>query len=83
VLVHLIYVRGTYIHSSKENENLNQEDLYGEETWAHPIDNVIKALKKDMKDDNYWRFKVAYEMLKSIQDNWDWFGEPYVITYGH
>jgi hypothetical protein len=59
------------------------EDLYGDEVWAHPIEDVIAALKKDASNGGYWRFQTAVEMLESISMNWEWFGEPHVITYGH
>ena len=73
--------RGTYIQGDKHR--LNTEDKYGQETWAHPIEDVIKALQEDAKHDDYWRFQVALDFLVSVRDNWDWFGKPYVITYGH
>jgi hypothetical protein len=66
-----------------EGEEKRDDDYYGDTLWAHPIQDVITALEKDAKGDDYWRFRTALDILKSIRDNWSWFGEPYVVTFGH
>ena len=55
-----------YIYADDGNTQI-EEDRYGEPLAVAEIDDVIKCLKAVVKEDGYWRAKVAIDFLKSIK----------------
>ncbi|MCP4976774.1 MAG: hypothetical protein GY931_11485 [Maribacter sp.] len=57
------------------------EDRYGDKLKPVPISVVINALRKDVKQDDYGRYKWALALLRSMErDKEDNIG---VLLYGH
>lgn len=55
-----------YIYADDGNTRID-EDKYGKPLTVAEIDDVIKCLKKIVKEDGYWRAKIAIDFLKSIK----------------
>lgn len=55
-----------YIYADDGNTEI-EEDRYGSPLTVAEIDDVIKCLKAVVKEDGYWRAKVAIDFLKSIK----------------
>lgn len=56
------------------------EDCYGAKLKPAPLIDVINALKKDIEDDEYRRFKWALALLESMQNDSE---KITVLLYGH
>lgn len=68
-----------YFYGDGGNQQI-KEDLYGSYLKAIPIQEVIDALRKDVKKDDYSRFKWALALLESMTLG----GENIcVLMYGH
>ncbi|CAH9013223.1 hypothetical protein VP199E371_P0082 [Vibrio phage 199E37-1] len=57
------------------------EDCYGDKSDIHSIDEIINALRKDVEDSDYRRFKWALSLLESIKENGG--SELKVMWYGY
>ena len=57
------------------------EDACGSKWNPVPLKDVVKALRKDVKTDEYRRFKWAYELCKSMLKTDG--EEKFVMFYGH
>lgn len=66
----------------RNGDDREKEDCYSKKLRAVPIDLVINALEQDCKDNEYWRFPLALELLKSAQANYKRGGLE-VILYGY
>lgn len=55
-----------YIYADDGNTRI-EEDRYGKPLTVAEIDDVIKCLKVVVKEDGYWRAKIAIDFLKSIK----------------
>lgn len=57
-----------------------KEDRYGDASEPVDINIVIEALKKDVQDDDYRRFKWALALLESMKDDKEGIK---ILFYGH
>lgn len=78
-----IFNQGTipYYYADDGNTQIS-EDYYGGKLKPIDINIVIKALRKDVKKDDYRRFKWALDLLTSMQKNAE-NEEITVMFYGH
>ncbi len=56
------------------------KDCYGDKLKPIPIKEVVEALRKDTKKDDYRRFKWALALLESMQNDKE---DLTVLFYGH
>lgn len=56
----------SYIYADDGNTRI-EKDKYGKPLTVAEIDDVIKCLKTVVKEDGYWRAKIAIDFLKSIK----------------
>lgn len=56
------------------------EDGYGDKPIPLPIGTVLEALQKDVKTDDYRRFKWAMALLEAMKDDKE---QLSVLLYGH
>lgn len=56
------------------------KDCYGDEPKPIPISKVVDALKKDIQNDDYRRFKWALPLLEAMKDDPEGLS---VLFYGH
>jgi hypothetical protein len=66
-----------YFYNGSEE---TREDLYGESSKPIKIQEVLGALKKDAKKDDYRRFKWAISLLESMVNDSE---DLEVLFYGH
>lgn len=69
-----------YYYGSDGNTRIT-EDCYGDKSDVHSIDEIIDALKEDVENDSYRRFKWALSLLESIKKNEG--ADFKVMWYGH
>ncbi len=70
-----------YYYYADDGNTKITDDLYGDRSDIHSLDEIIGALKKDVEQDDYRRFKWALSLLESIKKN---NGSDFkVMFYGH
>ena len=62
-----------------DGDERKTEDCYGDKPKPIPVSVVVDALRKDLEDEKYRRFKWALALLESMQDDKD----ITVLFYGH
>lgn len=70
-----------YYYYGSDGSTRISEDCYGDKSDIHSLGEIIEALKKDVLNDDYRRFKWALSLLESIRDNEG--DDMKVMWYGH